>query len=306
MLGNLCSCYHGYHRDEPTKSSWAAGGTPTGGRYQRAVVTGASSGIGTAFAEALPLTTDLLLTGRNKEKLEEAARRLAADGRRVEIVVADLAVEREVEQLIEQADAFGVDLLINNAGVGRLGRIIDNPAKAERDTAAINVLAVVLLTRRLLPGMIARARSTGGRAGIIIVASTAAFTPVPYFATYAASKAFDLSFAEALGEEMRDEPVDVLALCPGATRTRFGGSAGFTGMDLPGAANPQTVARQALRALGRQRIKVTGSVSGPVFSPFVLPRRVAAMGIGVLMRLLATTMSDSEDNRRARTGSAKL
>lgn len=304
MLGLLSSCCHRDGWNGSTRSSPTAGTAPSG-RFQRALVTGATSGIGAAFAEALPLTMDLLLTGRNKEKLEEAARRLSAGGRRVEIIVADLADERNVEQLIEQADAFGIDLLINNAGVGRLGRIIDNAAKAERDTAAVNVLAVVLLTRRLLPGMIARARSTGGRAGIIIVASTAAFTSVPYFATYAASKAFDLSFAEALGEEMRGEPVDVLALCPGATRTGFGGSAGFTGMDLPGAADPRTVARQALRALGRQRIKVTGPVSGPAFAPFLLPRRIAAIGIGVLMRLLAATMSGNEGDRRARTGSSE-
>lgn len=298
MLGNICSCYQGYDWHDPARSSRAAGSVAAG-RYRRAVITGATGGIGAAFAEALPPTTDLLLTGRDKMKLEEAARRLGAEGRRVDFVVADLAVERDVEQLIEQAEAFDVDLLINNAGAGRLGRIIDNAAKAERDTAAVNVLAVVLLTRRLLPGMIARARSTGERAGIIITASTAAFTPVPYFATYAASKAFDLSFAEALGEEMQGEPVDVLALCPGATRTGFGGSAGFTGMELPGAAAPQTVARQALRALGRQRIKVTGKVSEPTFTPFLLPRRVAAIGIGVLMRVLSATAVSNTGGRRA-------
>ena len=288
MFSSLCSCID-------------RGGTGDAVRRSRALVTGATSGIGAAFAETLPSTTDLLLTGRNKEKLEEAARRLAREGRTVDIVVADLADERDIERLIGHADAFGVDLLINNAGAGRLGRIVDNAAKAERDTVAINVLATVLLTRGLLPGMIARARSTGNRAGIIILASTAAFTSVPYFATYAASKAFDLSFAEALGEEMRDEPVDVLALCPGATRTSFGGSAGFSGGTLPGAADPQTVARQALRALGRQRIKVTGSVSKAAFGPFLLPRRVVTFGIGALMRVVAGMMAESSGESRAQT-----
>ena len=301
MLGSLCTCFDQHGWDGSVERPGAASATPVG-PFRRALVTGATSGIGAAFAATLPATTDLLLTGRNEEKLAEAARHLAREGRRVDIVVADLADERDIERLIEHADAFGVDLLINNAGTGRLGRIIDNAAKSERDTAVINVLAVVLLTRGLLPGMIARARSAGGRAGVIIVASTAAFTSVPYFATYAASKAFDLSFAEALGEEMRGEPVDVLALCPGATRTSFGGSAGFTGRSVPGAADPQEVARQALRALGRQRIKVTGSISEAAFSPFLLPRRVATFGIGALMRVVAAALSEPGGGRQERTG----
>ena len=301
MLADLCSCFNQHQWDDSVGRSRAAGAAPAG-QFRRALVTGASSGIGAAFAMALPATTDLLLTGRTKEKVEETARQVTGDGRRVDIVVADLADERDIERLIEHADAFGVDLLINNAGAGRLGRIIDNVAKSERDTVAVNVLAVVLLTRGLLPGMIVRARSTASRAGIIILSSTAAFTSVPYFATYAASKAFDLSFAEALGEEMRGEPVDVLALCPGATRTSFGGSAGFTGRTVPGAANPQTVARQALRALGRQRIKVTGSVSQAAFGPFLLPRRVATFGIGTLMRIVSATMSAPAGESQARTG----
>jgi uncharacterized protein len=300
MLSTFCSCFDRPER-HPSVGRSGAAGAASAGQFRRALVTGATSGIGAAFAEALPATTDLLLTGRNKEKLEEAARRLAVGGRQVDIVVADLANEHDIERLIEHADAAGIDLLINNAGAGRLGRIVDNAAKTERDTVAINVLAVVLLTRRLLPGMIARARSTENRAGIIILASTAAFTSVPYFATYAASKAFDLSFAEALGEEMRSEPVDVLALCPGATRTSFGGSAGFTGRTVPGAADPRSVARQALRALGRQRIKVTGSVSEAAFGPFLLPRRIATFGIGTLMRVLAATMAEPRGGSPAQT-----
>jgi uncharacterized protein len=297
MFSSLCPCFNRRAWDQPGGRPGAAGAT-SAARYRRALVTGATSGIGAAFAEALPPATDLLLSGRNEEKLEQAAKRLAREGRTVDTIAADLADERDVERLIEHADAFGIDLLINNAGTGRLGRIVDNEVKAERDTVAINVLAVVLLTRRLLPGMIARARSTGSRAGVIILASTAASTSVPYFATYAASKAFDLSFAEALGEEMRCEPVDVLALCPGATRTSFGGSAGFTGMTVPGAADPRSVARQALRTLGRQRIKVTGSVSEAAFGPFLLPRRLATLGIGALMRIITATQSGTGGESR--------
>ncbi len=195
--------------------------------YRRALITGATSGIGAAFAEELPRTTNLLLAGRDAEKLKEKREALLRKGRKVETYAADLTDERAVQDLISRADDFGVDLLINNAGVGRFGRLIDNDPKSERGTAMLNVVAVVVLTRGLLPGMIERAREANRRGGVVIVSSTAAFSPVPYFATYAASKAFNLYFAEALAEEMRDDPVDVLALCPGATRTPFGARAGF-------------------------------------------------------------------------------
>ena len=107
----------------------------------------------------------------------------------------------ERDNLIEHAEAFGIDLLINNAVVGRLGRFLDNSVELERQTVLLNVVAVVDLTRRLLPGMLQRARAARRHAGIIVVSSTAAFAPVPFFATYAASKAFDLQFTEALAED---------------------------------------------------------------------------------------------------------
>jgi hypothetical protein len=192
--------------------------------------------------------------------------------------------------LIHQADDFGIDLLINNAGVGHLGRIVDNTLEAERNTAMLNTVAVVLLTRGLLPGIVDRARNNNKRGGLIVVSSTAAFAPVPYFATYAASKAFDLLFTEALAEEMRSEPVDILALCPGATRTNFGIRAGFDLGDLPGAADPKTVAREALRELGRKTVHVTGVLNQATLGPFLIPRRVMTGALGTAMRFLSSRM----------------
>ncbi|TVR97209.1 MAG: SDR family NAD(P)-dependent oxidoreductase [Rhodospirillales bacterium] len=273
----------------------SAGGTPAARgavSYQRALVTGASSGIGRAFTQVLPASTDLLLVGRNAATLDEARRELDRPGRRVETIVADLADEAAVADLIARADGFGIDLLINNAGTGRLGAVIDNSARAERETAAVNVLAVVQLSRGLLPGMIDRARRERRRAGLIIVASTAAFAPVPYFTTYAASKAFDLSFAEGLAEELRTQPVDVLALCPGATRSQFGSRAGLSASNLPGAMDPQTVARQALAALGRQRVKVTG-IDQAYLAPALLPRCLLTRVLGVAMREVVARMAAS-------------
>ena len=258
--------------------------------FNRALVTGATSGIGAAFASKLPETTDLLLTGRDEEKLARAQQKLARKGRTIITICADLADEQAVMDLVDRANAFGVDLLINNAGVGQLGRIVDNALEAERNTAMLNTVAVVLLTRGLLPGIVDRARQNRRRGGVIIVSSTAAFAPVPYFATYAASKAFDLLFAEALSEEMRSEPVDILALCPGSTRTNFASRAGFDLGHLPGAANPTTVAREALHELGRKTVHVTGAMSQATLGPFLIPRRMMTGALGTAMRFFSSRM----------------
>lgn len=254
--------------------------------HRRALVTGATSGIGAAFAAALPPTTGLLLSGRNEERLEQARDELARPDRPVETVRADLSRPEEVAAVVERAKAFEVDLLINNAGVGGLGAIIDNSLEAETATVMVNVVAVATLTRALLPGMLERARRDGQKAGVIIVSSTAAFSPVPYFATYAASKVFDLHYGEALAEELRGRPVSVLVVCPGATRTSFGRRAGFEG-GLPGAAEPTDVARKALAALGRQTVVVTGRLEPAALNPLLAPRRLFTGALGVGMRMVA-------------------
>jgi short-subunit dehydrogenase len=254
--------------------------------YARALITGASSGIGEAFAAELAGTTDLLLTGRNEEQLNTVRDGVSRPGRTVATAIADLSQAGALDALIAQADAFAIDLLINNAGLGHVGRFLDSPAEIERQTTLVNVTAVTALTRGLLPGMLERARAAQRRCGLIIVASTAAFAPVPFFATYAATKAFDLSFAEALADELRGEPIDIVALCPGATRTRFGARAGFDLGNVPGAADPRTVARDGLRALGRQTVAVSGLLNQATLGPAIAPRRIATGAIGLAMRAL--------------------
>lgn len=254
--------------------------------YRRALITGATSGIGAAFASELPRMTDLLLAGRDEQKLRSKRDALRRRGRTVETFAGDLTDERAVRELIGRADAFGVDLLVNNAGVGRFGRLIDNDPASERDAALLNVVAVLGLTRELLPGMIARAAAADRRAGLVIVSSTAAFSPVPYFATYAASKAFGLSLAEALAEETRGEPVDVLALCPGATRTDFAARSGFGRRSPPGAADPGAVARKALDALGDRTVLVTGPLGRAALRPCLAPRRIVTGTLARAMRRL--------------------
>jgi short-subunit dehydrogenase len=252
--------------------------------YRRALITGATGAVGTAFARALPASTDLLLTGRDEERLAAVADHLRRPDGTVETVAADLADPAGVTAVATRADAFGIDLLINNAGVGVLGGFLGNDYETERRTVMVNVAAVVLLTRHLLPGMLERARGAGLRAGLIIVSSSAAFAPVPFFASYAASKTFDLHFAEALGEELRREPIDVLALCPGAIRGTGDARSHFDFGRVPGAADPEQVAREGLAALGRDRVRLTGRVDQAAFGPMVLPRRLAAAALGTAMR----------------------
>ncbi len=226
-----------------------------------ALITGATSGIGEAFARLLPRETGLLLTGRDLDRLAALRDELGGAGtrdRRVEILAADLASEAGRAALIERAAALPIDLLINNAGLGRFGALTDNPPESERAMVEVNVLAPVLLTRALLPGMLQRARSDGRRAGLIVVASTAGFAPLPYLSTYAATKAFDLFFAEGLAGELKREPIDVLALCPGATRTNFQARAGGLRYPESKMASAEQVAREGLAMLGRKPVHVVG------------------------------------------------
>ena len=229
--------------------------------FETALITGATSGIGEAFARALPPETALLLSGRSEDRLETLRAELAIEGRVVETLAADLSGDKGRASLIDAAERQGIDLLINNAGLGVYGVLAENTPEREREMVEVNVTAPVVLTRALLPNMIGRSRERGSRAGVIVVASTAAFAPLPFMTTYAATKAFDLHYAEGLAGELAKEPVDVLALCPGATRTAFFERSDMAGRGLPidDAADPAEVARQGLEMLGRKVVHVVGS-----------------------------------------------
>lgn len=246
-----------------------------------ALVTGATSGIGEAFARALPPSTSLLLTGRDEAALGRLAAELGT-GRLVETLGADLATDPGLDALCAAAEAFSIDLLICDAGVGPFGDFLSADEEALRATVLVNVMAPLVLTRRLLPGMIARAEDAGSRAGLIVVSSGVAFLPVPRLAAYAASKAFDLSLTEALGAELTGRPVDVLALCPTLTRSQFAARSGY-GRNPPGAQSPAHVARAALSALGRQRTLALGAISGSVLTAPALVRAGLAQALQAIL-----------------------
>lgn len=184
-----------------------------------ALITGASAGIGAAFATELARGGyDLIVVARGKERLTARARELHREHRvQVEAHPADLSDPsgvRAVEALIGRHR--DLDLLVNNAGFGTFGQFAALDADTEEEEIRLNVVALVRLTRAALPAMAKRKRGA-----IINVSSLAAFQPLPFNATYAATKAYVNSFTEALHEELRGTGVYVQALCPGLTRTEF-------------------------------------------------------------------------------------
>lgn len=248
---------------------------------RRALITGASSGIGSAFARALP-RADLLLAGRNEAALQALAQQLEnGTSREIATVVGDLAEPEGRAGVIRAAAAFEIDLLVNNAGMGSFGPFVENQADREESTVIVNALAPVALARSLLPGMIERADATGQRCGLINVASSLALTPVPYGAIYAASKAFVLSFTEALAAELSGRPIDVLAVCPGPVRTDFFRRAGFPGGMLPGAQDPDQVARRALAALGVRNVAFTDVANALTFRAIADLRMAVSRGLAL-------------------------
>jgi short-subunit dehydrogenase len=244
-----------------------------------AVVTGASSGIGAAFARLLAATgRPVLLVARSKDALGALAGSLRSlPGGDAEALVTDLGTPegRDAVWLATEGRGRPVALLVNNAGFGLVGEQADLPLARVHALLELNVVATAELTHRFLVAMRAR------RAGAILnVASTSAFYPTPYFSVYGASKAFILSFTHALHEEARKDGVTVTCLCPGYTRTNFGPVAGMKsaeGTPFP-EMTAEAVARIGLKAVRKKKAVV---VAHPldrawIFSGRLVPRWVSA------------------------------
>jgi hypothetical protein len=264
-----------------TEKSAGARGTP---RYTSAIVTGASSGIGAAFARALAREgTHLVLVARRAERLQSLARELSrSHGVDVEPLPLDLSRAEASSSLAARIEARPPDLLVNNAGFARYGAFTDLPLGPQLELVDVNVRALVELSHAFVRG--ARAR---GRGALVQVASTAGYVPVPYEAVYAASKCFVLHFGEALWEELRGTGVRVLTLCPGFTETEFAGVAGLPPkVVLQHGITPEAVVETALAALQRgsptvvhgQGTKLAGALGR------VAPRRLVLRLVGAWMR----------------------
>ncbi|WEO78237.1 SDR family NAD(P)-dependent oxidoreductase [Cryobacterium sp. SO2] len=190
-----------------------------------ALITGASSGLGVGFAHELARRgADLVLTARRLERLEALAVDLAEKYGTVSTVIPlDLAVPGAVTELVRDLAErdIRVSTLVNNAGFGHYGSLVDAPADRVHDQVAVNVAALTDLTHALLPGLQGAALAHPHGAALVNLASTAAFQPVPRLAVYAAAKAYVLSLTEALWYETRGSGLKVTAVCPGPTDTEF-------------------------------------------------------------------------------------
>jgi short-subunit dehydrogenase len=246
---------------------------------QTALVTGASSGIGLDLARLLAERGhDLILVARSRATLDQLAADLSAKhGISATSIPADLSDPATPQRLYDDLAArrVTIDLLINNAGFGLFGSFVQQDEHRITELLQVNITALTALTRLFLPGMIARNR---GR--VMNVASTAGFQPGPYMAIYYASKAYVISFTEAVSEELRHTDVTLTALCPGPTLTNFADVAQMTFTNLfntPFLMSSIAVARYGYDAMMRgQRIAIPGIINRVVaFSNRLAPRRLA-------------------------------
>lgn len=249
------------------------------------LITGASSGIGEAFARKVAARgRNVFLVARSEDKLITLCNELGRlNSIRAQYMPIDLSLPESPSQLFEEAGKRGltIDMLVNNAGFGSFGDFAKQDIARELNMIELNVKSLVELTHRFLGPMRERRRGT-----IINVASTAGFQAVPFMATYAATKAFVLTFSEALWEENRTQGIHVMALCPGVTDTNFFEAARGSKPPARVAQTPEDVVETALRALRSRKSHV---VSG--WSNFFLteaerfvPRSLVVRAAGKMMR----------------------
>jgi short-subunit dehydrogenase len=248
-----------------------------------ALITGASSGIGAELARLCAAAGyDLVLVARRAAALESLSQELASKhGIDARVVAVDLSEEDAPDRIVRALESRDIDLLINNAGFGVHGAFTETDWDAERRLLQVNVMALVRLTKLVLPGMKQR-----GKGRVLNVASTAAFVPGPFMALYYASKSLVFSFSLALASEMKDSGVTVTALCPGPTTTEFQQVAGIGGSRLfrGPAMTAEAVAREGFEAMmagraeviagSRNRIMILGARLAPRSLLAALARRL--------------------------------
>ncbi len=250
-----------------------------------ALITGASSGIGEVFAKELAAKgSHLILTARSESKLKELAQKLMDKyAIQTEVIVSDLAQAGAPTELYLECMDRGhrVDILINNAGFATHGFFESQALDRNQDQIMLNVMSLVELTHLFLPNML------DNRHGVVInVASTAAFQPNPYMAVYGATKAFVLSFTQALWEENRKRGVQFLTLCPGSTETDFFEAVGTNDAVVGKKASPKHVVDVALQSLGSRRSYVVAGRMNYLVSQLnrIVPKKVMLKTVSGLIR----------------------
>jgi short-subunit dehydrogenase len=247
------------------------------------IITGASSGIGAEMARVFAARGySLVLTARRGDRLAALQEELASPIVRVETIVADLEQPGAAGALLAEIAARGITIhtLVNNAGFGLRGRFATLPLDGQLAMLQLNIVSLTELCRAVLPGLVAR-----GAGGIINVASTGAFQPVPYLGVYAATKAYVLSLSEAMHEEAKGPGVTVTALCPGPTKTEFAKRADMEKSKLfKSGMAADHVARLAVEGYeaGRAIVVTGGANKVGAFGVRLMPRAVIRWAAGKL------------------------
>ncbi|PJZ68343.1 oxidoreductase [Leptospira perolatii] len=243
-----------------------------------ALITGASTGLGETFADRLGAKgMDLVLVARRKPELEMVAEAIRKKyGVKVETLVQDLKEADSADQILAKVKGLGISigLLVNNAGFGTYGRFDELAPYSEAEMVDVNCRAPVALTSRFLPDMVSRKKG-----GIIFLASVAAYQPTPFFATYGATKGFNLLFGEALWAELRGTGVEVISLSPGYTKTSFQERAGVHSPNaIAGWSKPEDVVDKCLDKLGKTPSTIPGFLNQLVAQSMrITPRPLAAL-----------------------------
>ncbi|HXJ34981.1 MAG TPA: SDR family oxidoreductase [Candidatus Eisenbacteria bacterium] len=251
-----------------------------------ALVTGASSGIGEALARRIARDgRPVGLVARRKDRLEALAGEIRAQHKvDAHVFASDLTRPSAVRELAVEVEARGlvVDWLVNNAGFGTFGKFHELPVARELEEIRLNVEALVELTGRFTPGMVKR-----GRGLVMNVSSVGGFVPSPQMATYTATKAFVLSFSEAIGAELEGTGVPVLCVCPGFTRTEFQSHVDVDTGAVPAMAwqSADQVADEAVRAAGRGGVLVNGLMNRALAAALkFVPRSLAIRSATMLLK----------------------
>lgn len=246
------------------------------------IITGASAGLGVDFARQYAAKGHrLLLVARRKDRLDE----LAAELGNARTLALDLSEDGAAATLLSDLVTHGehADILVNNAGFGLVGKVANLDGKRQRQMIDLNCGALTELAHAVLPGMIER-----GTGGILNVASVASFQPGPGMAVYFATKAYVLSFSEALHEEVKADGIRVSALCPGPTSTEFGEVAGFGGNKAVDsmAAKPGPVVTAGIEGLEANKAVVVPGLSNKVSAQAnrFLPRSTIRKIVGLIKK----------------------
>ncbi len=250
-----------------------------------ALITGASEGIGYELAKCFARERhNLVLVARNEEKLKSVAAEISsAYGVQVSYIVQDLSDADAARQVFEEVQKQGmaIDFLVNNAGTGTYGIFAETDLEREQRMMQLNMLAVTALTKLVLQGMLDRHQGK-----ILNVASTAAFQPGPLMAVYYATKAYVLSFSEALANELKGSGVTASVLCPGPTRSGFQQSAGMESSKLfrRGVMNASDVAEIAYREFMRGKTTIIPGLRNKILAQSVRlsPRKLVPMIVRLL------------------------